>query len=197
MPAPSPLLRFSPFLLLVCVVGLFWADPASAKDHQHEGSHITSKSPAQVVTILTAYEQTCESGCRFSRPNLKEIRRLGFQANERRWYTWSEIKNSIRNVKFFTEVTLESSGGARVLRSRQLDESDQALIAALEEHSGLPHAPAFDKALTVTAMQPSGEGTRVTQSVFLTSSGMLSMWSGKILASVKESMAAVFSNIGS
>lgn len=188
-----------PFLraaLLFSVLCLVWAPSATAKEHHHEGSHATSKSPTEVVAILTAYDQTCESGCRYARPNLKEIRRLSYRSTTSRWYTWSEIKNTIRNVKFFTEVTLESSGAARTLKSRQLDDGDGPLIAALEEHTGLPHSPAFDRALTVTALEPHGDVTRVTQSVFLSSSGMLSMWSGKIIASVKESMEAVFSNIG-
>jgi len=176
---------------------LLSATLAWAGSHRRTASHMTQKSPAQVWDILTDYPEICGKGCRYERPNLVRVTKLGYQATDHAWYTWSHVENTLRDVTYFSKVTVSWNGdGTFTTDTLQLDGSHKDLIASLKQKTGLDHHPAFDTALTRTIVKKEDGKTKVTQKVELTASGMLELWPGKIMDGIVEHMNATFRNIG-
>jgi hypothetical protein len=169
-----------------------WAD-----SHYIRGTHLTRKSPEDVWEILTAYSQTCGRGCKYERPNVVRVEKLDHWATETSWYTWSLVANPLRDVTYFSRVTVRwNDQGGFTSDTLQLDESHQGLIAQLTKKTGLTHRPAFDTANTTTTVSLEGRKTSVHQTVKLTTSGMLDLWPGKVDDGIREYMSATFRNIG-
>ncbi len=179
-------------LALLLIVGV-----ALAGTHRLTGTHLTRKSPAQVWTILTAYSDYCEKGCRYERPNLVRVKKLSQHETDTSWYTWSHVDNILRDVTYFSKVTVKwDREGGFSTDTLQLDASHQKLIDELEEKTGLKHRPAFDTANTTTTVAKNGGKTFVRQDVVLTASGVLDMWPAKIEQGIRDHMDATFKNIG-
>ena len=190
---PNPRrLAISGSLILLLGVTLAWA--ASFK---HVGSHVTSKKPDQVWRVMTAYDETCSRGCKYTRPNLVALRQLEYGRTENKWYTWTHIGNAIKDAKYFTEVKItRKPDGNFVAANRQLTKSDKALVAKLEKTSGLRHSPAFDGGGTTTSTTTQGGRTVVTQTMRVYTGALVGLWEGRILSEMKKNMAALFKNIG-
>ena len=170
---------------------------AHADTHTLTGAHVTQKSPEKIWSILTAYPDICAKGCRYERPNLIRVKKVSYLASETSWYTWSHVENAIRDVTYFSKVTINwRENGDFTTDTLQLNDSHRELIDALKKKTGLDHRPAFDTANTTTTVRKSGERTQVTQKVVLTSSGLLDLWPAKVLAGIREHMEATFRNIG-
>ncbi len=169
---------------------------AAGDDYRHSASIVVAKTPAEIWKISSAYSETCDKGCKYYRKDVVEVRKLSYKASSTRWYTWTHMSPTLRDVKYFTEVKLEQKpGGHFVSNSRQLDDSDKAEIKALEEKTGLDHSPAFDKVNSRLSTTSAGEGkTKVEQLVTLTASGMVSMWPAKIREGMKNSMDQTLKN---
>lgn len=175
----------------------FCTSLALADTHRLSGTHVTHKSPAKIWGILTAYSEICAKGCRYERPHLVRVKKLSYQANETSWYTWSHVENPIRDVTYFSKITINRlENGDFTTHTLQLDGSHQELIETLKKKSGLEHRPAFDTANTTTIVKSNGDRTEVTQKVVLTSSGILDLWPARVLAGIQEHMDATFRNIG-
>lgn len=172
------------------------AGSAVASDVSYAASHTTEKSPAAVLEVLSAYDKTCDKGCKYSRPNLVVVKKVAHQSTASRYYTWTHLSNTIKDVKYFTEVKIEKkAGGHFVLNNRQLDKSDKTLIASLESKTGLSHSPAFDGGATITVTETVGDKTKVTQNVTVIAGTLASIWGGRIRDGMKESVDATFKNI--
>lgn len=170
---------------------------AWARAHSLSGTHVTRKSPEHVWQVLTAYSQTCASGCRYERPKLVQVKRVGETKSETIWYTWSHVSNPIRDVTYFSRVTVRwQDNGGFVLDTLQLDESHRDIINDLSKQTGLGHRPAFDTANTRTSVSPKSGKTTVTQKVTLTTSGVLDLWPAKVDEGIVEHMSSTFRNIG-
>ncbi len=179
-------------LAFLLVSALAWAGV-----HKHTGTHLTKKSPEDVWKVLSAYSEICGKGCRYERPNLVQVKKLSIHASSSSWYTWSHVENTLRDVKYFSKVTIRwNKGGGFSTDTLQLNESHRKLIDELEAKTGLKHRPAFDTANTTTTAQPQGSSTLVKQHVVLTSSGLLDLWPAKVMEGIREHMAATFRNIG-
>lgn len=175
---------------------LLLAGTAAAGDVRYTASHTTAKSPEAVLEVLSAYSKTCDKGCKYSRPNLVVVRKVSHQSTTSKYYTWTHLSNTLKDVKYFTEVKIEKKeDGHFVLRNRQLDKSDKSLIASLEDKTGLPHSPAFDGGVTVTVTESVGTKTKVTQNVTVVAGTLASLWEGRIRDGMKESVDATFQNI--
>lgn len=191
----TPVSRRHPLAALLSLVLLSaWA---FAGDLRYQASHVTSRSPDQIWGVLTDYKNIC-STCKYKRDDLVEVRKIPYQATDKKFYTWSHVTSTVKDVKYFTEVTVtRKSDGNFIFDNRQLDNSDSALIKILEEKTGLKHSPAFDRGNThsVTEILPDGK-TKLTQTVTLTVSGMLAMWEGRVLSSMKKSVEVTFRLLG-
>lgn len=180
------------------LTGLLLSATALAGDIRYQASRITSKSPEQLWSIMTDYAQTCDKGCKYKRPDLVVVKKIPFRSGKDNWYTWSHVSTTLKDVTYFTHVTIvRKDDGNIVANNRQVAQHDKELIATLEKHSGLKHAPAFDagNTQTVTETVPGGK-TKITQVVTLTASGVLALWEGKIRAEMKENIDRTFENIG-
>lgn len=171
---------------------------ALAGDLKYSASHVTSKSPDQVLSILTDYPNICSKGCKYQRDDLVVVKKVSYLSGASEWYTWSHVKSTMKDVTFFTHVKVQKSGnGTFTSDNRQLGKNDAKLIAELEKKTGLKHAPAFDEGNTHSTTQLLPEGkTKITQTVTLSVSGMLAMWEGKILDNMKKSLASTFALLG-
>ncbi len=181
------------FLLLTLAVAT-----ALAGNYSYKASHITSKSPQAVWSILTAYGDICDRGCKYRRPDLVVVKRLRHKNSKSSWYTWSHVSSTLKEVTYFTHVTIKrGNDGNLVANNRQLSKKDKNLIEKLEKKTGLRHAPAFDTGNTqTTTSTASGGKTRVTMHVTLSASGFLALWEGKIRKNMKSSIQRTFGNIG-
>jgi len=184
--------RWREFAAVSLLCSNAWADT-----HYVTGTHQTRKSPEDVWDILAAYSKTCARGCKYERPNLVRVEKLDYLATEGSWYTWSLVANPLRDVTYFSRVTVRwDDEGGFTSDTLQLDESHQTLIAQLSKKTGRPHRPAFDTANTTTTVFLEGRKTSVHQTVKLTTSGVLDLWPGKVDNGIREYMSATFRNIG-
>lgn len=175
---------------------LFCAGWALAANVRYQASHLTTKSPEHVWSVLSAYDQTCDSGCKYQRPNLTVVKKLGYGQSSSKYYTWSHVEHPIKDVKYFTEVKIDKKpGGHFVSVNRQLDHDDKELVKRLEDKTGLPHSPGFDGGGTTTITEAVGDKTKVTQIVTVHATGIAGLWEGRIRKSIKESVDATFANI--
>lgn len=169
---------------------------AWAATFQHAAQHVTRKPPSHVWKVLTAYDETCESGCKYSRPSLVRVVKLNYQASATRWYTWSHVSSTIKDAKYFTEVTVShKSGGHFTTVNRQLDGGDKALVEILENKTGFKHSPIFDAGSTKTVTSSRGDQTVVEQVVTLETGAVVGLWAGKIREEMQKNVAATFENI--
>lgn len=180
----------------VGVVLLLSSAVALAATFRHTAEHVTSKTPEHVWKVLTAYDETCDSGCKYARPNLVRVRKLSHNATSTRWYTWSHSASTLKDAKFFTEVTVKrASDGHFTTENRQLDGSDKALIEVLEGKTGLKHSPLFDGGSTKTVTRNRGDKTVVSQVVTLETGAVVGLWAGKIREEMEKSVSSTFRNI--
>ncbi len=176
---------------------LLAAGAAWAGSYAYVASHVTKKTPEQVLGVLTAYGQICDSGCKYYGPDVKEFVQLSQKKTPESWYTWSWVTNAVKDVKYFNKVTVQTkSDGTLLMVTRQLDESDKAVIDELTKATGKPHSPAFDKGKSVFVIRKQDDGTtKVTQDMSMVASGMLDMFGDKIRQGMKDGAAATFKNI--
>jgi hypothetical protein len=180
-------------LALAVLLCAGWALAASVR---YEASHTTAKSPGAVWAVISAYAQTCDSGCKYKRPNLVVVKKIGYGASSSKYYTWSHVKHPLKDVKYFTEVKIDKkASGHFVSVNRQLDEGDEELVDKLEEKTGLPHAPGFDGGGTTTVTEAVGDKTKITQVVTVHAGGIAGLWEGRIRKNIQESVEATFANI--
>jgi hypothetical protein len=177
---------------------LLIATIAQAGDFRYQASHVTSKSPEQVWEVMTDYARTCSKGCRYKRPDLVVVKKLNFRAKADSWYTWSHVSSTLKEVKYFTHVSItRHADGNITANNRQVGENEKQLIKQLEEQTGLKHSPAFDSGNTKTVTKSRADGkTEMTQIVTLTASGVIAMWAGKIREGMRDNVGWTFENVG-
>jgi len=164
---------------------------------KYSATHITSKSPEAVWKVITAYKDICDKGCKYGRPDLVVVKRLSYKSTPTSWYTWSQIDSTLKDVRYFTHVTIERTNDGHIIgNNRQLDKSNAALIEKLEKSTGLKHRPAFDSGNTRTSTSTAANGkTKISVLVTLQASGILAMWEGRIRKKMAENVNRTFSNI--
>ena len=166
----------------------------------YAGKHQTSRSPEDVLRILTAYSDTCDEGCTYYGPNVVKARRFTEDAGANHWYMWTHVSTSIKDVHYFNRIDYKATADGFVLKSTQLAEEDPIAIKLAKKYS-LDNNPAMDKGLTVFTVKTVNKdgkavGSSVVQDMSLTFSGMVEMFKGKVLDGMKEGAAATFKNLG-
>jgi hypothetical protein len=186
-----------PFLFLRVLAALcLLAGAAWAGTYSYSATHKTQKSPEQVLAVLTAYGQICDSGCKYWGPGVVTFFRLEAERTPNRWYTWSHVQSGPKHTKYFSEVTLTmAADGGYTFVVRQLEEKDKALAARLSAASKKEHAPVFDVAITTFTVKKVDGGTSVTQAIRMAATGFVTMFPGKIADGMKEGCVATFKNI--
>ena len=182
---------------LVGMATLLVAGAAWAGSYAHSATHVTKKSSEHVLSVLTAYGNYCNEGCKYYGPDVKEFVQVPYKKTATAWYTWTYVSTTMKDVKYFNRVTLtKKDDGSFVLVTRQLDAKDEAVVKGLVEKTGKEHSPAFDTGKTVFTVGPVEDGkTKVVQSMSMTASGMLDMFGGKIKDGMKAGAEATFKNI--
>lgn len=180
------------FILLVSFCMMAWANT-----FQYTATHTTSKSPVEVWRIMTAYADTCDKGCKYYRPSLVKVQKLAFESTPTRWYTWTHVSSSVKDAKFFSEVTIDKrADGHFKTVNRQLDSGDKQIVATLESKTGLKHSPVFDSGSTTTHTRAEGKNTFITQTVTVHTGAVVGLWSNRIRDEMRKNVAATFANIG-
>lgn len=169
---------------------------ALAGDYGHTATHRTKKSVEHVLSVLTAYGQVCDSGCKYRGPGVVELVRVEPLRTATKWYTWTHVQNGPKHTKYFNEVVLKKAeDGSFVLTVRQLDETDKALVEKLTAATNKPHAPVADSAITTFTVKKTDAGAEVTQAFQMTATGFITLFPGKIASGMKESAEVTFANI--
>lgn len=195
-PVPTPRARRASRALWTGASVLLLSATVFAATFQHSAEHVTDKSPEHVWKVLTAYDETCDKGCKYSRPSLVKVVKLSHQATPTRWYTWSHVGSTLKDAKYFTEVALvRKSEGHFTTVNRQLDGSDKALIESLESKTGLKHSPLFDGGSTKTSTSRRANRTVVSQVVTLETGAVVGLWAGRIREEMAKNVSATFRNI--
>lgn len=176
---------------------VFLTGVALAGVYKHAATHTTKKSVDHVVSVLTAYGQYCNSGCKYYGPDVVTFEKVSYDKKPGSWYTWTHVSTTMKDVKYYNKVSLtKKPDGSVVMNTRQLDDRDVDALAALKEHHGKEHSPAFDRGVTVFTITDEGEGNvKVVQDMSMTASGMIDMFGGKIMDGMKAGAAATFKNI--
>lgn len=179
--------------LAVC----FSAGVAVAGDYSRAITHVTTRSPEQALAVLTSYSQTCDSGCKYRSPDVREVIRLSHGKTDTSWYTWTWISTTFKDTKYFTHVTrLDKPDGTIVLVLRLLSKGDEGLIAELTRASGKESQPAFESGKTIFSLRRLEDGkTRFVQDASLKASGLIDVFSDKIRAGIEAGMRANIDNI--
>lgn len=178
-------------LFLLALSAFAWA-----ASYAYSATHETKKSPDHVFSVLTAYGQVCNQGCKYFGPDVVKFVQLSERKTAESWYTWTHVKTGLKHTKYFNHVRVVSrSESGFKLVTRQLDASDKQTIAYLTEKTSLEHAPVFDTGETVFTVTSSGDKTSVTQAMKLSASGMITMFGGRIEAGMRDGAKATFANI--
>lgn len=179
-------------LLATCLLtGFAWA-----ANYSYAATHKTQKSPEHVLSVLTAYGQICDSGCKYWGPGVVEFFRLEHERTPTRWYTWSHVQSGPKHTKYFSEVTLtKAAEGGFTFVVRQLQEQDKALAEKLSQVTKKEHAPVFDVATTTFTVKKTDKGSEVTQAIKMAATGLVTMFPGRIDAGMREGCTATFKNI--
>ncbi len=168
----------------------------AAKVFAHSASHQTKKTPEQVLAVLTAYGQICNKGCKYEGQDVVEFIQLPYKKTETSWFTYTFVSTTMRDVRYFSRVSLtKKEDGSIAMTTRQLEESDKALIAELESKSGRKHDPAFEAGKTTFSIVPVEGGTKVTQAISMTASGMVAMFGSQIEEGMRNGVKGTFRNI--
>jgi hypothetical protein len=172
--------------------GIGWA----ATTLHYSASHVTNKSPEQVLAVLTAYNQVCDRGCKYYGPYVVESMTVPYRRTRDDYYTWT-FMSAKKDVRYFNHVHITRRGNGSILvNTRQLDDDDDDLVDELEDRTGREHDPAFDEGETRVEIVALPDGhSRVTQSVRLTASGFLALITGKIRQGMEAGTRAVFRNL--
>lgn len=183
-------LRFLLSIALPCAVAM----PASASSEAREERTELVASGVDALLAMVASNDVCNAKCRYEGPDIVTERKLGYAATADRYYKWTHI-HKVRHTKFFSVVTVER-GQATVVKRRVLEEKkDAALIAELEEKTGLDHSPIFDAGITTYRMSPADQGMRLHVEARATVSGPISLFMGQVRAGLRDSVSAVFNNL--
>lgn len=59
----------------------------SGGEYRYAASHITGKSKEHVLSVITAYSQTCDEGCKYYGPHVKEYVKIDYKKTESSWFT--------------------------------------------------------------------------------------------------------------
>lgn len=187
--------RLAGFLLGLCVLLLAGASWAATK-MSYRASHVTRRTPDEVLRVLTAHSQHCDRGCKYYGPRVVQWLTLPYRRTPNDYFTWTYMSGR-RDAEYFNHVRISRhSDGTIVMRQRLLDDRDEDTIDLLEEQTGLDHDPGFDAGEVTIEIRPQGDGTtRVSERVSLTTSGFLSLYEGTIRAGIEECVRASFRNI--
>jgi hypothetical protein len=186
-------------VILLSISLLLFAAPAmAAKDIRFVDSTLIQKPKDTLEKALLSYGDWCDSGCQYKSPGVKIEERLAFESTKSRFYTWTWVSD-IKDLKYFSEVTISRKKGSFTITKRALGDSDSALVKKLEKSSGHPHKPLLDSSVNIvrvkTVLSAKGPECKVTMDTKVRVGGFLSMFSGRVMSGLKESTKALFQSL--
>tara|TARA_B100001094_G_C18097401_1_gene753735 strand:- start:182 stop:736 length:555 start_codon:yes stop_codon:yes gene_type:complete len=101
-------------------------------------SEVFDASAQGMVTALLSFDDTCDSGCKYTIKGLQETRVIA--ENEYSAIIWQHVE-SVKTVKQFVKIEFEFTEGGGIAYRSYLPDSDT--IAALQAKFDLPHETAF------------------------------------------------------
>jgi hypothetical protein len=172
--------------LFACV---FFARSSFAAEAEASRTGSFDKSPQEILDVLTDFENTCDSGCRYSLPGLKETKVLS--ADDDKSVVWQKIVN-IQTVTQFVAGTISRRDDGTIVLAN--DYPTAAEIAALEASTGLRHETAFRSMSVVWTMQPAAGGQTQVSVQMKVQHGLPAILNGMLRQSMDRSLAAMFEN---
>jgi hypothetical protein len=167
----------------------------------HRAAHLCGKRADEVLKVLTAYADVCDSGCKYTSPSLIRMFVVNYNKSPTDYYTWSD-HDDVKDSQFFSHVTIQRPKSGRITMVTSVLDPSSPHVAALKKASGKEHAPLSDAGVTRFEIEErydtSGKfvQTEVQQIQKITVSGIFEMFTGKIREGMARAAAATFRNIG-
>lgn len=152
---------------------------------------------APLVAMLTAYDQQCEKGCRYTVPSIDRTEILPGE-QEGHFYTWSFV-DDVLDASYFSAIEVKREGATTTVRFAT---PDAATLARLVD-AAHPHEPFFhfqEGTWTFEELPPPPGGrprTRVTVAIEMRSDSFLvNLLPGQIVERTKKHLQLIYGYLG-
>jgi hypothetical protein len=172
--------------LFACVL---FARNSFAAEAETSRTGAFDKSPDDILDVLTDYENTCDSGCRYSLPGLKETKVQS--TDDSKSVVWQKIVNIQTVTQFVASNTSRRDDGTIVLSSNYPTATE---LAALKASTGLSHETAFSSMVVVWTMRPTSTGQTQVSVQMKVQHNLPAVLNGMLRQSMDRSLAAMFEN---
>lgn len=165
--------------------------------YRFRGEGDVSAPVAPLVAMVTAYDQQCRKGCRYT---VKGVDRTLILPGERDglFYTWSHV-DDVLDASYFVAVEITKEGARTTVRYSTPDAAALARLADAEH----PHEPFFyhqDGSWTFDELPPGDDGalrTRVTATLEMRSKSFLvNLMPGQIVDRTREHLLLIYRYLG-
>ena len=141
---------------------------------------VVERPAEEVLSVLTDYENTCDSGCTYYVKGLKETQVVSL--TETKHVIWQFIE-ATRNTKQFVVNTISRDEDGSILFISRYPSVEE--IATLEQETGLKHESLFSKMDTDWLLTPS-EGVTQAEAVIEVEHGLPDFANGIIRNALKN-----------
>lgn len=149
--------------LIAFTTSILLATSAMAGQLTIEKQAINQKSPDEIASIITDYENMCDSGCAYKVTNLSES--IILESSPNLIYTWQFI-NSFRSNKVYSEVTIAKSPEGTIRITTKIP--DQPKLDELKSKYGHPQSSMMDQIESTWTLTPSEGGTNIEYKITVT-----------------------------
>ncbi len=171
---------------LFCLVG----SHLSAAELTTEKSAVFAKSPAEIISVLTDYENTCDSGCKYTVKGLEETKVIS--EVEGRHVVWQQLKAAKVEKQFVINTITNNEDGSITFLTGY---PSAAEIETLKAQTGLVHETSFSALSTAWKLTPSSTGeTTVSVKMFVNHS-YPALANGFIKKALDQAIEGSFKNL--
>lgn len=172
-------------------------EKVAAGVYRFRGEGEVAGEVAPLVAMVTAYDQQCRRGCRYTVPGVDRTRILpGERAGL--FYTWSHV-DDVLDASYFVAVEVKTEGPRTTVRYSTPDAATLARLADGEH----PHEPFFyhqDGSWTFEELPPGADGaprTRVTAELEMRSKSFLvNLMPGQIVDRTEQHLLLIYRYLG-
>lgn len=183
-----------PLLLLLCAAPPAVSGAKVAPGvYRFSGEGEVAAPAAPLVAILTAYDQQCKRGCRYTVPSVDRTEILPGE-KEGRFYTWSYI-DDVLDASYFSAIDVTRDGARTTVH---FGTPDAATLARLVD-AAHPHDPFFHHQEgtwtfeELPATPGAGPRTRVTVEIEMRSDSFLvNLIPGQIVDKTKKHLMLIY-----
>ena len=186
------------FTLLTLVFGLsLLPSDADARDVSHGTSWTSNKRAADILKVITDFQNQCDKGCKYEAPSVVRQVVLTYKKKPNDFFIWTEVADII-DSNWFSRVKVSRLGHKTIVRQSMAKESD---IKALEKASGLKSDPVLDECKVTYTFTEIFDKTgkfiksHVTFSAIVTATGLVGILEGPLKGAMVGNAEATKNNL--